>query len=747
MDPERWKEIERLCQSVLEKEREKRDAYLKEACAGDESLRKEVRALLEQQAKAEGFLNDPAIEDAAKVLAKEQWNALARDLIGRTIAHYHLVEKIGQGGMGEVFLADDTLLHRRVALKFLPPEMQQDPVAHKRFVREARSAASLDHPFICSIHEVGESEGKDFIVMEYVDGQTLMDKLRRKRLPLNQVLQIAAEVAEALQVAHGKGIIHRDLKPSNIMLTKTGHAKVMDFGLAKQQWPAGGVESREESVSTMTRTGVTLGTLAYMSPEQVRGEALDARSDIFSFGLVLYEMLTGMHPFQKESPMETASAILHEDPRPVGAMETEIPLDLDKLTSRCLRKDLDRRFQHIDDVKIILDELKRVDPGGFGEVPSTLKTQGTRRRKMVWMASATAILIAVSFAAWRLLRTSGPDLPEQRIMPITSYPGNEENPSFSPDGAEVVFSWDKPGVGNPDIYRKLIGPGEPLRLTSDPARDISPAWSPDGRSIAFVRDSGGPKWEILMLPALGGQERKLAEVTRPYEMDGPFIAWTPDGTALVIMDRDPPGAPSGLFLLSAVSRERRRLTSPPAGAHGDSSMSFSPDGRNLAFIRSTAVAVDDGLYVLSFSPGFSPKGETRRLCFDQARFGCCPVWTPDGREIIFLSRQSGGGQLRRLLLFGNDPPRPLAITGDVRATLAISRQGNRLAYGVGMDDRDIWSLDISGAPGKARSPVKVISSSRDDILPRLSPDAKKSQIDQAIGRSGLRPVTAPTRYS
>jgi serine/threonine protein kinase len=277
MDPERWEEIERLCQSTLEMEREKREAYLKEACAGDESLRKEVEALLEQQAKAEGFLKDPAIEAAARALAKEQANALARDLSGRTISHYRIIEKVGQGGMGDVYLAEDKSLNRKVAVKFLPPEMQQDAVAHKRFLREARSAAALDHPYVCHINEVGEAEGTDFIVMEYVDGQTLMGKLRRGRLPLKQVLQIATEVVEALEAAHRKGIIHRDLKPANIMLTQTGHAKVMDFGLAKQLIPPGGIGSQDESVTALTRSGMTLGTLAYMSPEQLRCETADAR--------------------------------------------------------------------------------------------------------------------------------------------------------------------------------------------------------------------------------------------------------------------------------------------------------------------------------------------------------------------------------------------------------------------------------------------------------------------------------------
>ena len=260
------------------------------------ALLKEVASLLAQKGKSEGLFESPAIDAVAQALARDQAQKPQENLIGQTVSHYRIEGKIGEGGMGVVFLAQDSSLQRKVAMKFLPPEMQQDPLARKRFLREARSAAALDNPYICSIHEVGEFEGRDFIVMEYVDGQTLTDKLRRGRLPLNQALQIATEVAEALQAAHSKGIIHRDLKPSNIMIMKTGHAMVMDFGLAKQIVPSAGIESQEESATAMTRSGMTLGTLAYMSPEQLRGEEVDARSDIFSFGLVLYEMLTGRIP-------------------------------------------------------------------------------------------------------------------------------------------------------------------------------------------------------------------------------------------------------------------------------------------------------------------------------------------------------------------------------------------------------------------------------------------------------------------
>jgi TolB-like protein/predicted Ser/Thr protein kinase len=276
-------------------------------------------------------------------------------MIGKILDHYKIVEKIGQGGMGEVFLAEDTSLHRKVALKFLPPDMQRDETAHKRFIREARSAAALDHPYICSIHEVGESDGRDFIVMEYVDGQSLKDRLLQGPLPTEEGLILAIEVAEALEAAHAKGIIHRDIKPGNVMLTQTGHAKVMDFGLAKQMFPAGGMESAAETATALTTEGATVGTLAYMSPEQLRSQTADARSDIWALGVTLYEMAAGARPFQGQSGFELSSAILNQAPQP---LPPGVPAELGAVIERCLEKEPGKRYQQAGEVRAALEAVR-----------------------------------------------------------------------------------------------------------------------------------------------------------------------------------------------------------------------------------------------------------------------------------------------------------------------------------------------------------------------------------------------------
>ena len=307
-------------------------------------------------------------------------------MIGKTLGRYRVLERIGRGGMGEVFLAEDTSLHRRVALKFLPREMQQDDEAHKRFVREARSAAALDHPYICHINEVAESEGRDFIVMEYVDGQALRAKIGRRPLALGETLQVGIEVAEALETAHGKGIVHRDIKPENIMLTRTGHAKVMDFGLAKQVGRSEEKECGGPTLTLLTSEGTTVGTLAYMSPEQLRGQPADGRSDIWALGVTLYEMAAGSRPFQGQSGFEVSSAILNRPPLPLPA---EVPAELGAVIGRCLEKDPAKRYQKAQDLRASLEGIR----AGTAATWAAWRYRLARRR---WLVTAGAVIIAVA---------------------------------------------------------------------------------------------------------------------------------------------------------------------------------------------------------------------------------------------------------------------------------------------------------------------------------------------------------------
>ena len=358
--------------------------------------------------------------------------------IGEAFSHCRILHKIGQGGMGEVFLAEDTSLERKVAIKFLPQAMLSDPVSRQRFLREAKSAATLDHPHICVVHETGESGGAPYIVMEYVEGESLGERMIRGRLPLEETLRLAIEIAEALEEAHSRDIVHRDLKPANVMLTRTGHVKVMDFGLAKRLASSERRAADEETLTELTEMGTTVGTLAYMSPEQLQGQAVDHRSDIFAFGAVLYEMLAGTHPFRKEVGMATAAAILSAEPMPLAQRAPEIPPQLAKLVTEMLAKDPGRRVRSMREVHEQLKEaLLEVRPRPEEAGVLNLRKLGRSLRRPRVAIPALAVLIALVFAAiWLFDR-------QAKVRWARAYPSQK-----------------RIHQGNPGLARPLPGPGE-----------------------------------------------------------------------------------------------------------------------------------------------------------------------------------------------------------------------------------------------------------------------------------------------
>jgi serine/threonine protein kinase/TolB-like protein/Tfp pilus assembly protein PilF len=357
MTPERWKQIDDLAQAALERGGDQRAAFLDEACAGDEALRREVESQIDYQQQASRFLEEPAFKHAADSIGDPQTETESME--GRTISHYSILRKLGAGGMGEVYLAQDTTLGRRVAIKFLSPYSIAGEQARKRLVREAKAAAALDHPHICAVHEVGEETGYSFIVMQYVEGETLASRIQRRPIEVREVLDIAVQIADALAEAHSHRIIHRDVKPQNVMLTASGQVKVLDFGLARVFREGSLIDSIEETESLLTAPGSVIGTVPYMSPEQVRGEALDGRSDIFSFAAVLYEMLSGRNPFAAESMGATMSSILTKEPAPLARYASDVPDELQRIVRKALSKDKEGRYQGIKDLLIDLRELKQ----------------------------------------------------------------------------------------------------------------------------------------------------------------------------------------------------------------------------------------------------------------------------------------------------------------------------------------------------------------------------------------------------
>src|SRR5215831_1051867 len=356
MNSDQYKQLDRLLQSVLDRPFEERDAFLRQACAGNALLERRVRALLSSEADAKSFLEQPAIEVAAAALGDEQndsANASADSLIGRTLAHYQIIEKLGAGGMGVVYKAEDVRLHRSVALKFLSDDLDRESEALSRFRREARIASGLNHPNICTIYDVGEQDGRAFIAMEHLQGSTLKETIAgHSRLDINTVVTLGIEIADALDAAHSAGIVHRDIKPANVFVTPRGHAKILDFGLAKAQHVTVDAESPTLSYIA-THRGVALGTAAYMAPEQSTGGPVDHRVDIWALGIVLYEMATGTRPFAAvRLPVENAP-------------------ELERIVSRCLEIDRERRYQHASEIRSDLERLKAQIDSPRGAVSAT----------------------------------------------------------------------------------------------------------------------------------------------------------------------------------------------------------------------------------------------------------------------------------------------------------------------------------------------------------------------------------------
>src|SRR6516162_4730168 len=506
-------------------------------------------------------------------------------LTGKLVAHYRILETLGEGGMGVVYKARDEHLDRFVAIKVLPREKVTDPERKRRFVQEAKSASALNHPNIITVYDIASCDGTDFISMEYVPGKALNRLIPRRGLPLADALKYAVQIADALAAAHATGIVHRDLKPGNVMISgaegqgRHGLVKVLDFGLAKLVERGDNsdlemTESIRNKKGFATEEGTIVGTISYMSPEQAEGKKVDVRSDIFSFGALLYEMVTGRKAFQGDSKVSTLSAILREDPKPASQVVEGLPHELERIIGRCLRKSSERRFQTAADLKVALEELKEEsDSGTLGAAPVLAQP---RRWRLAGIAGLLALIGLGAGVLWFGRRTTKPQEPLSAV-PLTAYPGFESHPTISPDGSQVAFSWDGEKQDNADIYVKLIGTGgPPLRLTTDPAPDLSPKWSPDGRFIAFLRILSPVKTAVLLIPALGGPERKITEI-HTSNLPGRDLTWSPDNSSLVISDKDNPQEPFALFRLSLEAGERLRLTSPPAHIGGDNCPAFSPD--------------------------------------------------------------------------------------------------------------------------------------------------------------------------
>lgn len=664
-------------------------------------------------------------------------------MIGRTLGHYQVLEKLGEGGMGVVYKARDTHLDRFVALKVLPPNKLADTERKRRFIQEAKSASALNHPNIVHIYDIEEVEGILYIAMEHVDGKSLDVLIGRQGLRSDEAVKYALQVADALTKAHSAGIVHRDLKPPNIMVTGDGLVKVLDFGLAKL---ADGPETTSDfnveealtvTVQPRTMEGQIMGTAAYMSPEQAEGRKIDARSDIFSFGAVLYEMVTGRRAFQGGSHMATLSSVLREDPIAASQVIESLPPEWDRIIARCLRKDVDRRWQTMADLRVSLQELKEESESGrrSAALPSAERTR--RRPRRHWalgLFAASVVLLMASVALVFMFSRNRPQpVPVAAVAlkatPLTSLPGREAFPSLSPDGSQVAFVWDGED-GTFHVYIKLVGPGRPIRLTQSKDMDRGPAWSPDGRYIAFYRYSDREHAQLMVIPALGGTERKVLD----FELQGwaaSWPAWFPDSKSLAIAARYNGAPQNSLLRVFLDSPEIVPLTNPPAEAsHGDDGPSVAPDGHALAFGRAK-INSTGALYVLPLTPDGKPAGVEKHIDTGSAQV-LQTSWTPDSRDLV-LSAGTLRGALLRVHADGSGPAASLGLREASNPNIAW--RGNRMAYVESHYDVNVWEGGLNAA-GRVAGPLrKLTAPGGRKVNPMYSPDGRR--IAFSSSRTGL----------
>jgi serine/threonine protein kinase/Tol biopolymer transport system component len=701
--------LERLVRHALAKRLEDRVAGMDDLRAGLRDLAPALAAPAFSSDDDRTLLDFPG----TPTLLRETGPLVSAGPPGDKVGPYEILEILGGGGMGIVYKARDTRLARTVALKFLPPELTRDPQAKERFEQEARAASSLDHQNLCTILELGETpDGRLYLAMPCYDGETLRRRIERGPLPVTEAADIALQIARGLSKAHRGGIVHRDIKPANVIVTTDGVVKILDFGLAKLAGAA-----------AVSQTGSSAGTPAYMSPEQARGDEVDPRTDLWSLGVVLYEMLAGRRPFRGEREQAVVYSILNERPQPLRELRPEVPPELARLAERLMAKDPADRYATVDEP---LAELRALagDPG-----TTTFLTLSARRRARRWIWAAAAVAVAVAIAGYLFLaRARGAGAPVQvSFTRLTDQEGSETFPSISPDGHE--FAYVKPtSPGNLDIYSQRIGGSNARNLTADsPADDTQPAFSPDGGAIAFRSERGGGG--IFLMGATGESVRRLTDI-------GFNPAWSPDGRELLVATEgvsDPRvrRTRSQLWRVDVATGARRLLTEKDAVQPV-----WSPHGRRVAFWGIPAGSSRRVLWTIPADGGAAvPVTNDEYLNWS-------PGWSPEGSQLYFASNRGGSMNLWRVPIdeaSGKILGAPEAITApsEWSGLLSLSRDGRNILYATNESKANLERAPLDPANLAAGRLEPVTQGSRGVRSCDISPDGERVAFHASIPQEDL----------
>jgi len=631
---------------------------------------------------------------------------------GQQLLHYRLIEKIGEGGMGVVWKAEDTKLHRHIALKVLPESMAADPDRRARFEREARAVAALNHPNIVTLHSVEESDGVHFITMELVEGRNLTRLLPKDGFPLPRLLEIAIPLADAVSKAHRAGITHRDLKPDNVMIDVDGRLRVLDFGLAKLQNPTESAEASHLPTATaMTGEGVIVGTVAYMSPEQAEGKPVDHRSDIFSLGTILYEMATGKRPFQGDTSMSTIGAILKDEPSSVTEINPALPRHAGRIVRRCLAKDPDRRYQTALDLRNELEELTAEIDSGMHAVGSLGATPRRSWRTWHWIVLGVGAVLVVA-APLAIMQWSSHEPPAtlHTPVPITSAIGQDFGISWSPEGEFIAFG--RLREGSMDVMVQPVAGGEAEVRAGGAGDQLTPRWSPDGRYLAYVSTSE-PDSPVFLVPPHGGTPRKLIE-TGIDTLDVDTIAesmgnrpWSTDSRTLLV-SRVNDLAQLAIYRVDRDNQDAEQMSFPPAGSV-DLDGSYSFDGERIVFQRRNQAR---GALMMMPATG----GDPEVLLADDFD-NIMPVFRPDDRHLVFISDRGGRYGLWE---FDLDARVPRQLWSESNRIIDFSLSPtNRLFYVPFWHDTFLFTVDVT--TGDRR---QLTLHTKDNYGARFSPDGR-----------------------